>query len=121
MSAFMRATVATIVLFDINSASASELADMLGKWTWQKFTIEVKECAGKGLCSKVIAGPKNVGMEIFTSEMTRKNGDWYGQIVNPETGTTYYTRLLFTDAKTWRLDGCTASKVCLSGEFVRAP
>ena len=120
MSSFVRAMVATIVLIQINSASSSEFADLLGKWTWQKFTIEVKECAGKGLCSKVVAGPKNLGMEVFASEMTRKNGDWYGQIVNPETGATYYTRLRFTDSKTWHLDGCTASKVCLSGDFVRA-
>ena len=120
MSVFTRATFATTVLIQINSASASELSDMLGKWTWQKFTVEVKECAGKGLCSKVIAGPKNVGMEIFASEMIQKNGDWYGQIVDPGTGTIYYTRLRFTDSKTWHLDGCTASKVCLSGEFVRA-
>ena len=47
----------------------------------------------------MVAGPKNLGMEVFASEMTLKNGDWYGQIVNPETGATYYTRLRFTDTE----------------------
>ncbi len=93
---------------------------MVGKWTWQRFTIEVNECAGKRLCSKVIAGPKNVGMEIFASDLTRKDGEWYGQFIDPETRATYKTRLRYTDAKSWRLDGCTTSRVCLSGEFVRA-
>jgi uncharacterized protein (DUF2147 family) len=102
------------------SAFAAEIEDMLGKWAWQKFTIEVTECTSKRLCAKVIAGPKNVGMEIFASELTNKDGAWFGQIVNPETGATYHTRMQFTDAKTWRLDGCTAAKICLSGEFVRS-
>jgi uncharacterized protein (DUF2147 family) len=101
-------------------ASAAEINNMLGKWAWQKFTIEVTECASKRLCAKVIAGPKNVGMEIFASELTSKNGAWFGQIIDPDTNATYYTRMQFTDARTWRLDGCTASKICLTGEFVKA-
>jgi len=120
MRAVTRAAVAAIALLQIHPASASELTDMLGKWTWQRFTIEVHECARKRLCSKVIAGPKNVGMEIFASDLTRKNGDWYGLIIDPETGATYNTRLRYTGAKSWRLDGCITSRVCLSGEFVRA-
>jgi uncharacterized protein (DUF2147 family) len=102
------------------SASAADIKDMLGRWTWQKFKIEVTECAGKRVCARVIAGPKNVGLEIFSSDLTSKNGNWFGQIVNPETGTTYNTRMQLTGSKTWRLDGCTASNVCLSGEFIRA-
>jgi phosphoribosylformylglycinamidine synthase len=51
--------------------------------------------------------------------LTSQDGEWFGQIVNPETGTTYNTRMQLTASKTWRLDGCTASNVCLSGEFVR--
>jgi uncharacterized protein (DUF2147 family) len=115
-----KAAVVAIALSQIHSASASELADMLGKWTLQRFTIEVIACSGKRLCSKVIAGPKNVGMEIFASDLTRKNGDWYGLVVDPETGATYNTRLRYTAAKSWLLDGCTASSVCLSAELVRA-
>ncbi len=93
---------------------------MLGKWNWQKFTIEVRECAGQGVCAKVVAGPKNVGMDIFASELTQKDGDWFGKIVDPETKVTFNTRMRFTKAKSWQVDGCTEAKVCLTGEFVRA-
>lgn len=112
--------VLTLVLLPVGSVTAAELKDMLGLWTWQNFKVEVSECTATRICAKVIAGPKNVGMEIFASELTSKDGAWFGQIVNPETGMTYNTRMQFTAAKTWRLDGCTASRVCLSGEFVRS-
>jgi uncharacterized protein (DUF2147 family) len=107
-------------MLPITSASGAERSDMLGKWIWQEFTIEVSECAAKGVCAKVIAGPKNFGLKIFASELIQRDGDWFGQIVNPENGATYNTRMRFTSLKTWRLDGCTTSKVCLSGEFVGA-
>lgn len=101
-------------------AGAAELKDMLGRWTWAAYKIEVSECAGDRVCAKVIAGPKNVGIEIFASELASKDGAWFGQIVNPETGATYNTRMQFTAARTWRLDGCTTARVCLSGELVRS-
>jgi uncharacterized protein (DUF2147 family) len=101
-------------------AFAADVKDMLGSWTWEKFTIEVGECADRKLCAKVVAGPKNIGIQIFASELTVKEGAWFGDLVNPATGVTYRTRMRFTEAGTWRLDGCTASRVCLSGEFVRA-
>lgn len=101
-------------------ASGASIPDMVGRWTWQRFTIEVRECAGNKICAKVVAGPKNVGMEIFASELTNKDGAWFGDVVNPETGATYRTRIKLTGSGTWRLDGCSASGVCLSGEFVRA-
>ena len=110
----------TLTLLSISSATAAEVKDMLGRWRWQKFTIEVTECAGKRVCAKVIAGPKNVGLEIFPSDLTSKNGEWFGQIVNPETGASYNTRMRLTGSMTWSLDGCTTSNVCLSGEFIRA-
>ncbi|KAB2939584.1 MAG: DUF2147 domain-containing protein [Hyphomicrobium sp.] len=113
-------TFVAVVLSSLSSASAAEIKDMLGRWTWQDFTIEVTECANKRVCAEVVAGPKNVGMEIFASYLTRKNGAWFGQVVNPATGAVYNSRMEFTGARTWRLDGCTVSKVCLSGEFVRA-
>jgi uncharacterized protein (DUF2147 family) len=102
------------------TTTAAELEELLGRWTWQDFKIEVRECAGKRVCAKVIAGPKNVGMELFASELTSKDGAWYGRIVSPGTGATYNTRMQFTATRTWRLDGCTASGVCLTGEFVRS-
>jgi uncharacterized protein (DUF2147 family) len=120
MKALIVVGAGVLASFSVCPASAAEIEDMLGKWEWQKFTIEVTECPSKRLCAKVIAGPKNVGMEIFASDLTSMDGVWFGQIVSPETGTTYNTRMQFTDAKTWRLDGCTASKICLSGEFVRS-
>ena len=104
----------------IAPAGAAELKDMIGRWTWQSFKIEVSECAGNRVCAKVIAGPKNVGMEIFASELMSKDDAWFGQIVNPETSAIYNTRMQFTVAKTWRLDGCTPSRVCISGELVRS-
>ena len=93
---------------------------MLGRWNWQRYTIEVTECADRKICAKVVAGPKNVGLEIFGSELTNKEGAWFGDVVNPETGASYRTRMQFTGSGTWHLDGCTAARVCLSGEFVRA-
>jgi uncharacterized protein (DUF2147 family) len=108
------------VVTPVETATAAELEELLGRWTWQSFKIEVSECAGKRICAKVIAGPKNVGMELFASELTSKDGAWYGQIVSPGTGAIYSTRMQFTATRTWRLDGCTASGVCLTGEFVRS-
>jgi len=101
------------------SASAASLQDMLGKWRWQDFIIEVRACEGNSACAKVIAGPKNVGMDVFASKLVAKDGAWFGQIMHPETRETYNTRFQQTDKDRWRLDGCTAAKVCLSGEFVR--
>jgi uncharacterized protein (DUF2147 family) len=92
---------------------------MLGKWRWQDFTIEVTACKGDSACGKVVAGPKNVGMDVFASRLVAKDGEWFGQITHPETKEVYNTRFQLKDKDRWRLDGCTATKVCLSGEFVR--
>ena len=101
-------------------AVAADIKDMLGRWNWQRYTIEVTECADRKICAKVVAGPKNVGLEIFGSELTNKEGAWFGDVVSPETGATYRTCMQLTGSGTWHLDGCTAARVCLSGEFVRA-
>jgi len=108
-----------VALAASGSASAASLQDMLGKWRWHEFTIEVRACEGDSACAKVIAGPKNVGMDLFASKLMTKDGDWYGQITHPETKETYNTRFQQRDTDRWHLDGCTAAKVCLSGEFVR--
>jgi uncharacterized protein (DUF2147 family) len=100
-------------------AVAAGLQDMVGRWRWQDFTIEVTRCEGEGACAKVVAGPKNVGMDLFASRLVAKNGDWVGQVTHPETKEVYSTRFQRKDQDRWRLDGCTAAKVCLSGEFVR--
>jgi uncharacterized protein (DUF2147 family) len=101
------------------AASAADLTEMVGTWRWKDFTIEVSEC-GERLCARIIAGPKNIGMEIIASTLVARDGQWFGQIIDPETKETYNTRFLQTDKDRWRLDGCTAAKVCLTAEFVRA-
>lgn len=101
------------------AAAAGVPKDMIGKWRYQDFTIEVSECRTEQVCAKVIAGPKNVGMEIFASKLVAKGGGLQGQIIEPETKQLYYTQFRETDADTWHLYGCTAAGVCLSMEFVR--
>jgi uncharacterized protein (DUF2147 family) len=108
-----------VMLCASGSASAASLQDMLGTWRWQDYTIEVRACEGSSACAKVIAGPKNVGMDLFASKLIAKDGAWYGQITHPQTKETYNTRFQQMDKDRWHLDGCTATKVCLSGEFVR--
>jgi uncharacterized protein (DUF2147 family) len=103
------------------SVLAAAMPDLLGKWRWQDFTIEVRECGGGNICAKVLAGPKNVGMDVLTSKLVAKDGAWVGQITHPENNQIYNTRFQQKDKDHWRLDGCTAAKVCLSGEFVRVP
>jgi uncharacterized protein (DUF2147 family) len=100
-------------------ALAASLQDMLGKWRWQDFTIEVSACRGDSACAKIVSGPKNVGMDMFASKLISKDGELFGQITHPETKEIYNTRFQLKDKDKWRLDGCTAAKVCLSGEFVR--
>jgi len=100
-------------------AAAAELEDMVGKWRWQEFTIEVVACKGDSVCAKVAAGPKNVGLDLFASKLTAKDGDWFGQIAHPESKEIYNTRFQQKNKDRWQLDGCTPARVCLTGEFVR--
>ena len=111
--------VALLLAFSSGVTRAADLKDMIGKWRWQQFTIEVAACQGDSICAKVIQGPKNVGMEIFGTKLTAKDGKLFGQITHPETKDVYNTRFQQDDADKWSLDGCTATRVCLSGEFVR--
>lgn len=101
------------------AAAAADLKDMVGTWHWQKFTIEVSTCKGDSICARVTAGPKNVGLDLFASKLASRNGDWFGQITHPETREIYNTRFQQKDKDRWQLDGCTAARVCLTGEFVR--
>jgi hypothetical protein len=123
MGAFVsqRTPVYALMLLTLScvAASAADLMVMIGKWRWQQFTSEVTECQRDGSCAKVIAGPKNVGMELFGSKLVAKDSQLFGQIVHPETKETYNTRFQQNSRDTWRLDGCTATRVCLSGEFAR--
>jgi hypothetical protein len=100
-------------------ASAADVKDLLGKWQWRDFTIEVRECQGDNVCAKVISGPKNPGMEVFASRLVPKGGELFGEITHPDTKEKYNTRFQQKDKDRWQLDGCTAAKVCLTGEFTR--
>jgi uncharacterized protein (DUF2147 family) len=102
-----------------SAAYATDLKDMIGRWRWQQFTIEVTACQGDSVCAKVVEGPKNVGMEVFATQLTVKDGTLVGQIVDPNTKENYNTQFQQQSENKWRLDGCTAARVCLSGEFLR--
>ena len=107
------------VSLPVGAAVADDLREFVGKWRWQDFTIEVVECKAGDVCAKVVAGPKNVGLDLFASKLIAKGNDWFGQIAHPETTEVYNTRFPRKDKDHWRLDGCTAARVCLTGEFVR--
>jgi hypothetical protein len=110
---------ALFLAFSTVGAFATDPKDMLGKWRWKQFTIEVAECNNSNICAKIVDGPKNVGMQVFASNLVAKDGNLVGQIAHPETKDIYNTRFQQEDSDKWRLDGCTATRVCLSGEFLR--
>lgn len=100
-------------------ARAEVPLEMIGKWQWEQSTIDVVECRPHRLCATVVRGPKDVGMQVFASDLVGLQGGWAGQIIDPRDGKMYYTRFEKAGLDTWKLDGCTAAGVCLSGEFVR--
>jgi uncharacterized protein (DUF2147 family) len=110
---------AIVLALSCLTAAAAELKDMIGRWRWQEFTIEVSACQSDSICAKVVAGPQNVGMALFASKLVAKDGNLFGQVTHPETKETYNTRFQQKDQDKWLLDGCTAARVCLSGEFLR--
>jgi hypothetical protein len=114
-----RVCAAIFLAFSCVAAFAADLKDMIGRWRWQQFTIEVTECQGDSICAKIVEGPKNVGMAVFATKLMAKDGKLFGQIAHPETKEIYNTRFQQDDPDRWRLDGCTVTRVCLSGEFVR--
>ena len=114
------AALCAILLVSKSSAAlAADMKDMVGSWRWQSFIIHVRECQGDSVCAKVVAGPMNVGLEIFATKPTAKGGELFAQITHPESKETYNTRFQQKDKDRWQLDGCTSARVCLSGEFIR--
>jgi len=99
---------------------AADLKEMVGTWRWRDFTLDVKQWHEDSVCAKVVGGPKNGGLDVFTSKLIAKGEDWFGEIADPGTKATYNTRFHQVDKDHWRLDGCTSANVCLGGEFVRA-
>lgn len=110
---------AVMVLISGMPALGSDMSDLIGKWKWNNFVVEVTTCRANAVCAKVIAGPKNVGMEIFGSNLKRRGPDLFGRIRDPRSGHEYHTRFRPRGRDRWLLDGCTSSRICLSGEFIR--
>ena len=108
-----------VLVYSANLALAAELKDFVGIWKWQGFKVEVKECKQTGVCAKVIAGPKNIGMKVFASEMSLKDGDFYGRIAHPQSGEVYNTRMRLLNSDRWQLNGCTKKGLCMGGSFDR--
>ena len=109
----------TLLVLSCVAASAAVPKDMIGIWRWQESTIEVTECQLDSICARVMAGPKNVGMKFFASKLVAREGNLFAQVVDPKTKEIYNTRFQRIDSDAWHLDGCTVTRVCLSGEFVR--
>lgn len=105
-------------------ANAADMKALVGTWKWTDFTVQVKECttnpSGAGLCMTVIAGPKNVGMEMIRSKLAPlADGSFVGKIGHPASGDTYNTKMTFSNG-VWHMNGCTDAGVCATGDFVRA-
>lgn len=114
------AVILSLVFMGVgSSASAISMEDMVGVWTWEGYTVEVVKCEATGVCAKVTAGPKNIGMEMIRSKPEEKDGAFVGQVAHPINGQIYSTRMIMLDADTWHLDGCTRVSVCASGDFKR--
>jgi len=114
---------AAIVAAIAAPANAADLKAMLGTWKWTDFTVQAKECttnpSGAGLCMTVIAGPKNVGMEMIRSKLAQQaDGSFVGKIGHPASGDTYNTKMTL-QGDVWHMNGCTDAGVCATGDFVR--
>ena len=107
---------ATMGMAFLSSASAASLDDMVGTWDWEGYTIEVTKCDATNVCSKVTAGPKNVGLEMMKSKIAEKDGAFVGQVAHPMTGMVYNAKMTMKDGA-WHMDGCTDAGACASGKF----
>ena len=104
-------------------ALSVERGDLIGKWQWGGYTVEVKECSanpsGAGICILVIAGAKYLGMEMLRSRLVKRGDDFYAKIADPATKEIYSTRFKRVNRNNWTLSGCTVNGVCASGKFIR--
>lgn len=104
-------------------AAAVDVNTLVGTYKWTDFTVQAKTCgtnpSGAGLCMKVIAGPKNIGLEMIRSKFEDKpDGSFFGKIAHPASGEIYNTKMTL-NGDVWHMDGCTDAGVCASGDFVR--
>jgi uncharacterized protein (DUF2147 family) len=114
---------AVIVAAVAAPTNAADLKSMVGKWKWTDFTVQVKECTTNpslsGLCATVIAGPRNVGMEMIRSKLApQADGSFVGKIGHPASGETYNAKMTLV-GDVWHMSGCTDAGVCATGDFVR--
>ena len=68
----MSLLLASVYLAMCGPGFAADLKEMVGTWRWRDFTLDVKQCHQDSVCAKVVAGPKNVGLDVFTSKLIAK-------------------------------------------------
>jgi uncharacterized protein (DUF2147 family) len=100
-------------------AGAVDFEAMVGKWAWEGFTIEVTTTGPNGISAEVVAGPKNVGMEMIRSKPEQRADFFVARVRHPANGKVYHTKISQKGPDTWRLDGCTDGGACASGVFKR--
>ncbi len=111
--------VASAAVLAVSAHAEAALDSMVGKWKWQDFTVECSKGGDHGLSCKVVAGPKNVGMEMIMSPIKTEGGAFVGKVKHPANGQVYNTKMTQPDKDSWKLDGCTDDGACATGTFVR--
>jgi len=120
---FLVAAAFLAVVGAVTPASAVDVNTLVGTYKWTDFTVQAKTCStnpsGAGLCMTVIAGPKNIGMEMIRSKFQDQDGGVFvGKIGHPASGETYNTKMTLK-GDVWHMDGCTDAGVCATGDFIR--
>lgn len=119
VSYMKKAIAAAAGLAVLGFATSALAGSMVGKWSWEGFTIECKEGGANGMSCIVTDGPKNKGMEMVKSKLEAKDGAHVGQIAHPMTGETYNAKMVADGDDKFKMDGCTAAGACASGVFTR--
>ncbi len=114
-----KAIAAAAGLAVLGFATSALAGSMVGKWSWEGFSIECKEGGANGMSCIVTDGPKNKGMEMVKSKLEPKDGAFVGQIAHPMTGETYNAKMVADGDDKFKMDGCTAAGACASGVFTR--
>jgi uncharacterized protein (DUF2147 family) len=122
-TAWLLGAIAVTATLSAAPAGAVDISTLVGTWKWTGYTVQSKPCStnpsGAGLCMTVIAGPKNIGMEMIRSKFADKpDGSFVGKIDNPATSEIYNTRMTLK-GNVWHMDGCTNAGVCATGDFIR--
>ena len=117
------AALSLLAIASTQPAAAASQDDLVGKWKWTDIVLEVAKCAdnpaGAGICAKIVAGPKNVGMELIRSKLEQKGDEFLAKTAHPLTTEIYNTRIKLVNADNFAMDGCTDGNVCAKADFVR--